>query len=198
MKKTFIASAILLGVAASSSAFAGVTETAPDFSYIDVGYTSYDLDDTDVDADGITIGGAFEISESAFINYSYSTVSIDDYDADMDTYSIGIGARHALTYSTSLFGSVNYIRSDVDAYGYDDSFNGYGVSAGVKSRISSEIELTGTLSYTNMDMDGYDDEDDVTGELGARYYFTNDIAIGLTYQYNSDEQAFAVGARYSF
>lgn len=201
MKKLALATATIAALALSASSFAKVTETAPDFSYVEAGYSSYDFDG--LDADGITINGSFELSETAFVNYMYSNAETDGLDdlvgaeVDMDNYSIGIGARHALSANTALFGSVNYLRSEADFFDVDVSGNGYGINAGVKSRLAPEIEITGTVSYNDIEVEG-ESEDGVTGQVDLRYYFTNDIALGLSYAVGEDTDTISVGARYSF
>lgn len=205
MKKHLLATATIAALAFTASpAFAKVTDSAPDFSFVEANFIKMDIDvpgeDVELEADGIEFKGAFEISDKAFMHFSYSNPELDIVDVGMDMYTVGVGARHALSARTSLFGTVDYIRVETDdvSFGYDtlngESFNGFGLNAGVKSRIAPEIELTGILSYA--DVDEVDDGVSATAEV--RYFFTNELAVGLSYTVAEDTDTLSVGARYSF
>tara|TARA_B100002003_G_C14128789_1_gene542969 strand:- start:486 stop:1100 length:615 start_codon:yes stop_codon:yes gene_type:complete len=204
MKKHLLATATIAALAFTASpAFAKVTDSAPDFSFVEANFIKMDIDvpdeGVDLDADGVELKGAFEISDKAFMHFSYANPELDIADVGIDSYEVGVGAQHALSARTSVFGSVSYLRTEIDDF---ESYNGFGLNAGVKSRIASEIELTGTLSYGDLDL-----EDEVESDLGVdglsasvdmRYFFTNEFAVGISYQLSEDTDTLSVGARYSF
>lgn len=205
MKKLALATATIAALALSASSFAKVTDSSPDFSFVEANYVKLDIDVPDLpvtmDADGIELNGSFELNESAFVtlNYSNPELSEEFSGLGMDVYKVGLGARHSLSARSALFGSVSYVRTEIDEV---ETYNGFGLSAGVKSRISPEIELTGTLSYADVEIEdeiGVDlGVDGVSGVFDLRYFFSNDLAVGVSYRLSEDTDALSVGARYSF
>ena len=162
------------------------------YSYVELGYdeTDFDLGPVDVDGDGLTLAGSFEINDDWHVYASYGSHDFD-LGIDVDTWTLGAGYVFPLKQDIDIYGRVLYIDRSVDGInGRDD--DGLGLQARIRARVTDEFELEGGLLYVNVA------DTDTSLQASARYHFSEafSAAIGITFA--GDTDGIGVSARYSF
>ena len=167
---------------------------SPEFSYtyVELAYdeADFDLGPGEVDGDGLTLSGSFEITEEWHAFASYGTYDLD-FGLDVDTWMLGAGYVFPLRDGIDLYGRVLYVDSDLDGPSNRNE-DGLGVQLRIRARMSDVFELEGGIQH----VDVFDSNTSLQGF--ARYHFTQEFsaALGITLGGNSD--AIGISARYSF
>lgn len=190
MKKATVAAAI------AAMGLVGPTFAQDEFSYtyLEVGYVSSELDESNADGDGFRVHGSYAFTDQFFGFASYSDQDYD-FNVDASVFEVGVGTNWALSPKLDLEGTVSYLDASVDAPGFrgvDD--NGLGVGAGLRGHVSDALELRGGVEYENFDKGG----SDTTLAVGARYYFTKLFALAGDIGFNDDGTTWMLGARFDF
>jgi hypothetical protein len=166
------------------------------YTYVEVAYdeTDFDLGSVgDIDGDGITVSGSFELTEDWHVYASYNTSDLD-FGIDLDSWAIGAGYRYPLRNDTDLYGRVLYITTEADVPGIAADFDedGLGLQARIRHRVSDEFEVEGGILYVDVA------DTDTALQASARYYFTNEFSAGIGITFAGDTDGIGISARYSF
>ena len=183
-----------------SVALAGALAAAPlaahadgfDYSFVEGGYAQLDVDGVSGNLDGFFLRGSVEITERLFVSADYLDTSGSG--ADTQLYSIGLGGSFPLSNALDLTGRVAYVGTEVDASGFGGDDDGFSVGAGLRGRLGEGFELEGKVTY----YDFSDSGDDTSFGLAARYFFTDQLAVGAEYEDFDDASLWGLGIRYSF
>jgi hypothetical protein len=171
------------------------TLPAFNYSYAELAYDESDFDlggGGDIDGDGFTLSGSFELNEDWHIYGSYGMADLDA-GIDVDTLSIGAGYRYPLQDDVDIYGRVLYITSDVDFTGPGDGDeDGLGLQVRIRYRVSNEFEVEGGIQH----VDVFDS--DTSLQAMARYHFNPSFSVGIGLTFAGDTDTFGVNARYSF
>jgi hypothetical protein len=196
VSKTLLCMTVLLVPAVGMAQRQPVTQSQPfSYSYAELAYDESDFDlggGGDIDGDGFTLSGSFEINEDW---HAYASYGMADLDAgiDVDTLSIGAGYRYPLRDDTDIYGRVLYISSDVDFTGPGDGDeDGLGLQVRIRHRVSDEFEVEGGIQH----VDVFDS--DTSLQAMARYHFNESLSVGIGLTFAGDTDTFGVNARYSF
>ncbi len=190
MRKTCIAATVAaLGLVGPAFAQDGFS-----YSYLELGYVNSEIDDLDIDGNGIGVRGSYGFTENFHGFASYSDQDFD-FDIGVSQLEVGGGVNWALTPKLDLVGTVSYldVSADVPGFGSVDD-NGLALGAGVRGRLSEAFELRGELKYAELDEAG----NNTTLGVGARYYFTSLFALGADIGFNDDGTTWTLGARFDF
>lgn len=185
-----------------ASAVAALSLMAPAFgdegfsySFVELGYTSTEIDDLDVDGDGLGLRGSIEFTDMFHGFASYSDIDLD-FDVSATEMEIGAGLAHGISPNVDFVGTVSYLNLEVDlpaGFGsVDDS--AFALGAGLRGRVGEQLELTGGLKYAEFDEGG----NDTAFNVGARYYFTKMFALGADIGFNEDGTSWTLGGRFDF
>ena len=164
------------------------------YNYLDGSYQRVDVDSPDIDGDGFSIGGSFELGDNMHVFADYGSTDFD-LGIDLNELSIGVGFHTVLTPTLDFVANLAYLRRDAEANGFslaDDS--GFGAEIGVRARASDRLELAGFIQYADLG-DGGDDTS-LRGE--AWYRFTENFALGLNVGAAEDVLRYGIGARFYF
>lgn len=169
------------------------------YSFLELGYQQIDLDDVfvpgvDVDGDGYSLAGSFEIGESAFIAGGYSQADFD-FGVKLDTLSLGLGYHAGISDNVDVYGLLSAVRLEASASGIgNQDEDGYSAEIGLRGMIGDRFELSGSLGYVDLG-DGAD-----TTEVGAglQYYVTESFSLGLAVNVDEDVTAYGAGIRIYF
>lgn len=196
MKTHTILAIAVLAASASTAAIA----KSPDWDLVQVGYAQTDIDGFDeFSPAGFTLSGSTLVSENIFVLANYSLLSDDvlGVDLDLTQASIGFGYRHEMTASTDVYGSIayEYVEADASLGGMSESADddGYSLKVGVKSMLTENFEIDANLGYI-----GSDGEGDATFSVAGNYYFTQNVAVGLSYYLTDNLDTLGVSVRYAF
>lgn len=69
---------LLIGSVISAFSTQAVLAEQPSFNYIEGGYSRFEFDGIDEEADGYMIRGSVELSDMVYLNGSYYDVTMDD------------------------------------------------------------------------------------------------------------------------
>jgi hypothetical protein len=190
MRKSFI----LGSIAALSIAGPAMAEDGFDYSYVELGYVKSEIDDFDVDGDGLGVRGSYEFTQNF---HAFASYADQDYDFDLSatTFELGAGYAWPVNPNFDVVGTLSYIQTEVDVptFGtFED--DGFAAGAGVRARVVEALELTGGLKYVSYDEVG----SDTTFGAGARYFFTKMFAAGVDVDFDDDGTTWMLGGRMSF
>jgi opacity protein-like surface antigen len=165
-----------------------------DYSFIEGGYFSSELDDSDVDGDGFGIKGSFALTDTLHFFADYTTR--DFKRVDMSQYDLGLGAHWGLQQNLDFVGELGYVKAEVEVDTPFGSFeadeDGFGVGAGLRFRAGRKVELDGMIKYVNLD------DSDTSLSLGGRYYFSPGFALVGGFLVDDDINEWNLGARFEF
>ncbi len=195
MKKIAIAIALV--------AATGVAQAAerPEWNQLGIAYQSLDVNGESIN--GFGVAGSALISEQLFVAGSFARASEEvnmfgeSVDLDLDTTSLGLGFRHPLSANTDFFAVVSYEKIEATAYYMGESGsasdNGVGLTGGFRSMLTESFEIGGSLAYITID-----DESETAVSVGADYYLTPSIALGLAHSVADDVDTTSVGVTFVF
>jgi hypothetical protein len=192
VSKTLLGMTVLL-LPAVSMAQQGQTQSRPfSYTYAELAYDESDFDlggGPDIDGDGFTLSGSFEINDDWHVYGSYAMADLD-FGIDVDTLSIGAGYRYPLRDDVDIYGRVLYITSDVDFTGPGDGDeDGLGLQARIRYRVSDEFEVEGGIQH----VDVFDS--DTSLQAMARYHFNDDLSVGIGLTYAGETHTIGVNPR---
>jgi Outer membrane protein beta-barrel domain len=163
------------------------------YSYVELGYdeSDFDLGPVDVDGDGLTLSGSFEINDEWHAYASYGSADLD-FGIDVDTWVLGAGYVFPLKEDIDLYGRVLYLDISSDAGIAAADEDGLGFQFRIRARISDEFELEGGLQYVDVT------DTDTSLQAGARYHFNEAFSAGIGVTFAGDTDGIGINARYSF
>jgi len=163
------------------------------YSYVELSYdeTDFDVGPFDVDGDGLTLAGSFEINDEWHVYASYGGLDLDG-GSDVDTWTLGAGYVFPLKEDMDIYGRVLYIDTSVDTGFAQADDDGLGLQVRLRARVTDEFEVEGGIQYVDVS------DTDTSLQASARYHFTDTFsaAIGLTFA--GDTDGLGISARYSF
>lgn len=197
MKKTLLASAVMLAVSAPALAeqrTGQVRDNGFSYQYLQLGYEQWDLDGG-FDLDTIAAEGAFTLDEHWHLRGGVSLYDGDyrNVDADGRRLSFGAGFHSPLQRGLDLVVSGDLIWDEVDVSpGGDDDDLGFELRGGVRHATADKLELSGGLSY----YDVYDDDLALYGE--ATFAATSAFDVGARLVVGGDRDVIGLFGRYNF
>ena len=182
-----------LGIAACAFAFNAAADDGLSYNYVEASYVDSEIDDLDIDGDGLALAGSVAIGDTMFLHAGYGTLDFDR-GIDLDQKTIGLGAHTSISNNVDLIGTIGYVDAELDTpFGSADD-DGYSVGVGLRGKIAEAFELEGGISYVDLDDSG----DDTTFNLGGRYYFTESFALGAGIGIGDDVTTWNLGVRLEF
>jgi len=167
------------------------------WSYVDAAYINTDIDRFDEDVDGFALRGSYEIVDNLFVfaGYADQGTTVAGLDIDLQTYNLGLGYAWPLGEALDVYGKVGYVSAEADVGGLGDvDDDGYSLALGLRGRAVEQLELEGAVSFVDLSDSG----DDTTLDLGARWYFTPQFAVGLEGSFGDDANTYGLGVRWNF
>jgi hypothetical protein len=181
--------------------FFALPAVADDISYnfLELGYQQIDFDDellagVDIDGDGYSLAGSFEIGQNTFIAGGYSQADFD-FGVKLDTLSLGLGYHVGMSDNVDVYGLLSAVRLEASASGIgNQDEDGYSVEIGLRGMIGDRFELSGSLGYVDLGDGG----DGTEVGAGLQYYVTETFSLGLAVNVDEDVTAYGAGIRIYF
>jgi hypothetical protein len=163
------------------------------YSYVELGYdeTDYDTRPFDMDGDGLTLSGSFEINDDWHAYASYGSSDLD-FGIDLDTWTLGAGYVFPFKEDIDLYGRVLYIDLNSDAPLARPDDDGLGLQFRIRARLTDELEVEGGLQHVEVA------DSDTSLQASARYHFTETFSAGIGITFAGDTDGIGINARYSF
>jgi hypothetical protein len=187
MKKTIFLIAMVL-VNGTVAAQTNQQQPQRDLSYT---YAEVRFVDADNDGDGFRLNGSVELNGPWILVGGFTSL---DFDGDVETSLLELGAGYVFNYTADfdLFGTLRIARAEVDTPFGDDDETGFAFSAGTRGMLTRQFEIRGSVNHINLD------NSDTYLELAGDYYFTDQLAAGLSLEFAGDTDVFTIGARWFF
>ena len=192
LTRALLATAVLLPAVATAQ------QAAPsqplNYSYVELGYdeSDFDVGPFDIDGDGLTLSGSFELTDDWHVVASYGTADLDN-GIDVDTWAVGAGYRHPLKNNVDLYGRVLYISSEADTPGPGDpDEDGLGLQLRIRARVNDDVEVEGGIQHIDVG------DSDTSLQAGVRYHFSDKLSAGLGLTFAGDTDGLGLNARFSF
>ena len=168
----------------------------PSYNFVAGSWQTLELDGggVDVDGDGFSINGSFDVLNNWHIAGEYSSNGFD-FGVDLNRLALGGGYHSGISETTSFYADVSWVNWEVDTgstFGSIDD-DGYGVEIGLRSNITDRLELAGGIGY----IDFGDGGDDTLLNGGAWYRFDT-FSLGLNVEIGDDITGFGIGGRFYF
>jgi porin-like protein len=174
----------------------------PGISLAEFGYTNFEVSLIDVevdsgfanvDGDGFSIAGAYELTDKVFLLGEWQDQSYD-FGIDGTTMEIGAGLNHALSPDLDLVGTLSYIDTELEVQGFTASDDGLALGGGIRSKLGESFELDAMLQWVDYDEAGSDTAVGVT----ARYYFKQTMALFFGLDMADETDGMRIGFRAEF
>jgi hypothetical protein len=152
MRKSNLANIALLGALATS--ICGPANAGGSLSLGYVADSQLELDSDfgsdEVDGDGFSLQGSFDITDNLFAYGDYYTRTLEDAfgEFDWNTMRIGIGFSFD---NVPIYIGVNWEDVEIEIEGDSDSEDGFGIRAGGRLPLGERFALLGELGYTVLD-----------------------------------------------
>ena len=117
-----LAGALLLPIVGAAQENQRPTDSEFSYTYVEISYDEIDFDVSgvgDIDGDGLTVSGAYELTDDWHVYASYGNSDLD-FGIDLDTLAIGAGYVYPLNQDVDIYGRVLYIDQEVDVPGFGD------------------------------------------------------------------------------
>lgn len=185
---SLVATAALLPAFAQAEGFS--------YSYLEGAYVNSDVDNFDKDIDGFSLRGSFEVTDHVFLfgNYTDQSTSILGTDVGLQQFQLGAGYAWPVGKNIDLYGKLGYAHAELDVPGPNPDDNGYTLGVGLRGRPLEALELEGGINYLDLNDSG----DDTSLNVGARYFFTPQFAVGVEGAFSNDVDTYGVNVRWNF
>jgi hypothetical protein len=108
--------------------------------------------------------------------------------------NLGVGYAWPIGPKADIYGKLGYVSAEVDAGGFDADDDGYLLGVGLRGRPADQLELEGAVNYTDLSDSG----DTTSVGLAARWFFTEQFAVGVEGEFGEDANTYGVGVRWNF
>lgn len=195
VSRALLATSLLLpAIAAAQQGSTRPQSPSFNYSYAELAYdeTDFEIGNAEIDGDGLTLSGSFEINDDWHVFASYGNADLDA-GIDLDTWMLGAGYAFPLRQDIDIYGRVLYINSEADFPGFgEDDEDGLGLQLRIRALVTDELEVEGGIQHVDVG------DSDTSLQVGARYHFTQSFSAGLGLTFGGDADGIGINARYSF
>ncbi|UVW34688.1 porin family protein [SAR92 clade bacterium H455] len=190
--------ALIIGAISSIASFSVTAEEAAlSYTHAGIGYETGDI--ADIDFSGFGIYGSKALNESFFLTGSYLSIESDDQytdgpvtdDIEATGFNFGVGFHTPINSTVDFVSTLSYSDVEVEFADESEDGNGYILAAGVRALPSDVLELSAFIDYADIE-----DSSETGYSLGARYFTTPDISLGLGYGSSDDFDAITFDVRF--
>ncbi|PHS20655.1 MAG: hypothetical protein COA86_01535 [Kangiella sp.] len=178
-----------------------MSEDAPSYSFIEGGYTSYDVGD--FKPKGYKLKGSVEVGEMFFItaDYSDTTGTVSGFNIDIDFVSTGFGGgvKYDLSDKSSIYASYTLNTWEIGStFGGSSDLDFNTLRLGFRQNISELLELNASITSNEIDDAGAGDESDSGYQFGLVYALSDSVKMTVDYDTIDDLKISSVGIRLNF
>ena len=181
----FAHSAVLAQTAAGQTA--GTSQPTLKYTYGELRFLDYD----DNGGDGFRLNGSWDLGNNWIIVGGVTSADFNN-NVDLTTFEVGGGYVWRYTPGWDIVGTARFVHSEVDTPGGSSDDSGLALSGGVRGFLAEKFEIRGSINHISVD------DSDTYLELAGDYYFTPQIAAGLSLEFAGDTDLISIGARWFF
>lgn len=164
-----------------------------DYTYIEAGYVSTELDvgPLDVDGNGLGVRGSYAFNDSW---YGFAGIADQEFDFDVDgtQFNAGVGWHNALSDTVDLLAEASWVSVELDSGFASADEDGFGLGLGVRAHAWENVQLEAGINYVDLD------DSDTSLDVAGRYYLTQAVAVGLGLTFSDDATGWNLGFRAEF
>jgi hypothetical protein len=172
------------------------------YSYIEVGFASYDPEQFDDQADTYFGEVSIELFKILNIFLGYENLSYDFDNLESDLWTLGAGLHFSVLPKLDLTGDLAWLANSLDGDNIDEDSDEFQLRVGARwmlmYRESFGLEAFGRAVGVTRDEDIYDDDNAVGFDLGLRVHFLERFSVAGEYSELEDDVQVAFSARFSF
>lgn len=184
----------LLLLAALSIQTTAAAQTSQQPQRNDLSYSFAELRYVDTETnggDGFRFAGSYELDGPWILVGALTAL---DFNNNVDSTLLEIGGGYVWNYSNKfdLVSTLRLVRAEVDTPGGNADDTGFAFSAGARGFLAPRFEVRGSVNHFNLD------NSDTYLTLAGDYYFTRQVAAGVSLDFAGDTDNFSLGARWFF
>ena len=166
---------------------ANAQQPAVRYDFAEIRYLDVDV----AGGDGLSIGGSFRLDNNWIVLGSLTDLG---FDGNVDSLAIEIGGGYVWPWKSDwdLLATLQFTTVDVDTPFGDGDDDGFVFQGGTRGLITPEFEVRGSINHTTIG-DG-----DTFLEIAGDYYFADQFAAGLAFEFAGDVDVVSIGARWFF
>jgi hypothetical protein len=168
----------------------GESEYMLSWKFLEVHAQQREVHVLDEDVQGFGARGAWQFGQGFFARFGADLYSEDE--VDVWRYDAGIGQALPLQNGLDAFASVSWVLEDFDGAAADYDADGYRVELGLRGALDQRLESEARLGYEDVVDDGFIFGADV------RYWFADQVALGIGFEREVDDDVWTLGLRYAF
>lgn len=163
----------------------------PSFSYtfVEANYLWTDLDAIDESLDGWEVRASLELFLNFFVQGSYAQVKDQE---DLHLYRVGLGWHFDLGNTLDVYGIVSAAGVELEDSVNNFDEDGLAAEAGARFLLTDKLELNGRGLWEDIE------DSEVGAGLGARWYLTHALSIGVNADSIDSTETYAAGIRFQF
>lgn len=166
------------------------------YTFVELNYRSLDDDDSNAEADGLQIRGAYAFQDASneFLRNTFVLASLSrlDDDIEFDEWEIGGGYVHPVNDKLDLVGTFSILHQEIEVGGFDDDDTGFEIAGGGRFWVADQFEVDGRLIYRDVF------DDDLGLGIGGRYHATEQLSFGADLEFVGDIDELRIGVRWQF
>jgi len=167
-----------------------VESKALSWSFLEVHAQHRSVDAIDEDLKGFGARGGFDLSDGWFLRGGADFLSDDQ---DLTRFDLGAGHHVEIQTDTQVYASVSWVHLDLDDAGAADSDdNGWRAEVGMRSLLDKRLEGEARVGYEDVSDDGF-----IYG-VDVRWWWTSNLALGIGYEREIDDDVITLALRYAF
>jgi hypothetical protein len=166
---------------------AGTSQPTLKYTYGELRFLDYD----DNGGDGFRLNGSWDLGNNWIIVGGVTSADFNN-NVDLTTFEIGGGYVWRYTPDWDIVGTARFVHSEVDTSGGSSDDSGLALSGGVRGFLAEQFEIRGSINHISLD------DSDTYLEFAGDYYFTPQIAAGLSLEFAGDTDLISIGARWFF
>ena len=190
---------------ASPAFFSEAEGAALSYSYVEVGFTTYNVEDFSNDNVDTYYGRvSFGLLKFLYVFGWYDNSSTNFNNTDTNQVTLGAGAHFDPSPKISLYGQLGYIFNSVssDNASVEGDESGYRVDGGVRWMAlpwtGGGLELNGAVGYIDLKNQLASSDHPMVYDVGARVHFLGHLSVGATYEKIDVDDKFLGDVRFSF
>lgn len=190
--------ALIIGAISSIASFSVTAEEAAlSYTHAGIGYETGDI--ADIDFSGFGIYGSTAFNDSFFLTGSYLSIESDDQfsdgfvtdDIEATAFRLGVGFHTPINATVDFVSTLSFADAEIEFADESEDGNGYILAAGVRALPSDVLELSAFIDYADIE-----DGSETGYSLGARYFATPCVSLGLGYGSSDDFDAITFDVRF--
>lgn len=182
-KLLVLALLLVSGIASAQS----VKQPSLRYDLAEIRYVDVDV----ANGNGFQLAGSYKFDNNWLLLGSLTDVG---FDGDVESFTLEIGGGYVWAWQPDwdLFANARFTNVSFDSPSGDADDDGFIFEGGTRGYLTPQFEVRGSLNHITVG-DG-----DTYLEIAGDYYFTDQFAAGMAFEFAGDVDVLSIGARWFF